>query len=290
VHAATGIADAPVLLDGHQSLPTAADPVALAAVAELDVVQGSLAGMHANGLAVSRREALAQGWQIGTTLPVSFADGATSEVVVEAIFAERFAFGDLIMNRALWDAHRGAGGDVAVLIDLEPGIGIGAGKRAVEAVTTAHSAPKPMDGKEFVASQSAQIDQMLGVVYGMLALALLIAVLGIANTLSLSMHERTRELGLLRAVGQSRRQVRATVRGESVILAVFGALGGLGLGTFLGWGLMRAIAAQEEMGRYELPTSTLAIVVVSAVAVGVLAARRPAKRAAKLDILHALAT
>jgi putative ABC transport system permease protein len=78
------------------------------------------------------------------------------------------------------------------------------------------------------------------------------------------------------------------VRGESIVLALFGAAGGLSLGTFLGWGLMRAIAAQEEMGRYELPATTLAIVTGSAVVVGVAAARRPAKRAAKLDILSAI--
>ena len=83
---------------------------------------------------------------------------------------------------------------------------------------------------------------MLFVVYGLLGVAVLIALMGIANTLSLSIHERTRELGLLRAVGQTRPQLRSTVRWESVIVAVFGTIGGLGLGTFLGWGLMRAIA------------------------------------------------
>ncbi len=289
VGAATGLANAPVLFDGDESSIIAMDPVALEAVADLGVLQGSLSTMHVNGLAVSQREMLDQGWQVGTRLPMEFADGTIDEVVIEVVFAERFAFGDLIMNRALWNEHRGRSGDQAILIDLAPGVSVEAGRRAVEAVTAARGAPAPLDGDEFVESASAEIDQMLGVVYGMLGLALLIAVLGIANTLSLSMHERTRELGLLRAVGQTRRQLRATVRGESVILAVFGAAGGLGLGTFLGWGLMRAIAAQEEMGRYELPATTLAIVVASAVAVGILAARRPAKRASELDILPAIA-
>ena len=79
--------------------------------------------------------------------------------------------------------------------------------------------------------------------------------MGIANTLSLSIHERTRELGLLRAVGQRRRQLRSSVRWESVIVAVFGTLGGIGLGTFLGWGLVRALAAQEGFGRFDAPSA-----------------------------------
>src|SRR5690606_18776072 len=122
--------------------------------------------------------------------------------------------------------------------------------------------------------------------YGLLGLAILIAVLGIANTLSLSLHERTRELGLLRAVGQTRRQLRRTVRWESVIIAVFGTVGGVGLGTFLGWGVMEAMAASEGYGEFVAPVTTLGVIMVAAVLAGVFAAWRPARRAAKLDVLE----
>ena len=98
---------------------------------------------------------------------------------------------------------------------------------------------------------------MLGLVYGLLGLAILIALLGIANTLSLSLYERTRELGLLRAVGQTRRQLRRTVRWESVIIAVFGTVGGIAVGTFLAWGLMQAIEASEGIGSFVVPIATL---------------------------------
>ena len=94
---------------------------------------------------------------------------------------------------------------------------------------------------------------MLYVIYGLLGIAVLIAVMGIGNTLALSIHERTRELGLLRAVGQSAAQLRSSLRWESVIVAVFGTVGGLGLGTFLGWGLMRAMNAQEGFGVVRRP-------------------------------------
>src|SRR5690554_421018 len=127
--------------------------------------------------------------------------------------------------------------------------------------------------------------QML--VYGLLWLAVVIALVGTANTLSLSVFERTRELGLLRAVGQDRRGVRATVRAESVIVAVFGAAGGLVLGSLLCWGLIRAAAAQEGFGMFRLPVSTALVVLVVAVAAGGVVAWRPARRAANLDVLEA---
>jgi putative ABC transport system permease protein len=132
----------------------------------------------------------------------------------------------------------------------------------------------------------------LGIVYVLLALAIFIAVMGIANTLSLSIHERTRELGLLRAVGQDRRGVRSMVRWESVIVAAFGTVGGVLLGTFLGWGLMRGVASGDSamLARFALPLKPLVVVLVVGALAGVIAAVRPARRAARLDVLAALAT
>ncbi|HZI45656.1 MAG TPA: FtsX-like permease family protein, partial [Ilumatobacter sp.] len=104
------------------------------------------------------------------------------------------------------------------------------------------------------------------------------------------LYERTRELGLLRAVGQTRRQLRRTVRWESVIIAVFGTIGGVAVGTFLAWGLMRAIEASEGIGSFVVPVTTLVVVLGAAIVAGVVAAIRPARRAAKLDVLEAIAT
>ena len=147
-----------------------------------------------------------------------------------------------------------------------------------------------MDRQEYVDSATGDLDTMLNLVYGLLALAILIALLGIANTLSLSLYERTRELGLLRAVGQTRRQLRRTVRWESVIIAVFGTIGGVAVGTFLAWGLMQALKASEGIGSFVVPGGTLAVVLGAAIVAGLVAAWRPARRAAKLDVLEAIAT
>ena len=139
-------------------------------------------------------------------------------------------------------------------------------------------------------SAAGQIDQLLNIVYVLLILAIIIALMGIANTLSLSIHERTRELGLLRAVGQTRSQARSMVRWESVIIAIFGTVGGLVLGIVLGWALVKAVGVEQEVARFALPIDQLVVVGLIGALVGVLAGLRPAYRAARLNVLEAVST
>jgi putative ABC transport system permease protein len=129
---------------------------------------------------------------------------------------------------------------------------------------------------------------MLGLVYVMLALAIIIALMGIANTLSLSISERIRELGLLRAVGQTRNQTRSMVRWEAVVLALLGCVGGVALGLFLGWALVEAVSAGGAV-QYAAPLGRLVPILVVGAAAGLLAAIRPARRAARLPVLDAIA-
>jgi putative ABC transport system permease protein len=144
------------------------------------------------------------------------------------------------------------------------------------------------DQAEYRAQQEGFIDQLLGLITALLGLAIIIAFVGIVNTLGLSIYERTRELGLLRAVGMSRRQVRAMIRAESVIIAILGAVLGIAVGVFFGWALQRALAG-EGVTQLRIPIGQLAGYVVAAGAAGVLAAVLPARRAANLDVLEAIA-
>jgi putative ABC transport system permease protein len=145
------------------------------------------------------------------------------------------------------------------------------------------------DPQEFVDEQLELINQFLGIIYALLGLAIVIAVLGIINTLALSVIERTREIGLLRAVGLSRRQLRRMVRLESVAIALLGAILGIVMGLAFGIALQRAIA-DEGLDVLSIPWLTLIIFVVLAAIVGVLAAVLPARRAAKLNVLDAITT
>ena len=144
-----------------------------------------------------------------------------------------------------------------------------------------------MDRSQYKKAQVAQIDQLLNLVYGLLALALLIALVGIANTLALSIYERTRELGLLRAVGMTRGQVRTTVRSEAVIIALLGASEGLVVGALLGWAIVAAMRA-SGVTVLSIPAVQMLLIAVISAAAGVLAAVGPGRRAARLDVLAAI--
>jgi putative ABC transport system permease protein len=128
----------------------------------------------------------------------------------------------------------------------------------------------------------------VNLVYGLLALAVVIAIFGITNTLSLSVYERTRELGLLRAVGAFQSQVRSAVRWESIVTALLGTAQGIVIGVLLGYAVIVSLRSEGTL-RFTLPITTLLAVVVLAIGAGVVAAIRPARRAAKLNILRALA-
>jgi putative ABC transport system permease protein len=139
---------------------------------------------------------------------------------------------------------------------------------------------------QFEQAETNTVNQLLGLIYALLALAVLIALIGIVNTLMLSVFERTREIGLLRAVGMGRRQVRTMVRSESVILAVFGAIIGIVIGTGLGIALVSSLSITNTV----VPFADLVLFLVLSALLGLVAASWPARRAAKLDVLAAIAS
>jgi putative ABC transport system permease protein len=141
---------------------------------------------------------------------------------------------------------------------------------------------------DFKEEQNKQVDQLVGLVLALLALSVIVAILGVINTMALSVHERTRELGMLRAVGMSRRQVRRMVRAESVITALIGAVLGTVLGIAFAALLSRPLA--DEGFVFELPIATLIGVAILAALAGVLAAIPPARRASRVDVLRAVTT
>ncbi len=289
VGTALAIGDSMVRVDGKDESLTIVDPADVEAVLDLDVSAGAFSDLGDDQLAVSEDEAADRGWSLGDTVELGFVDGAQQTVTVGALYATKDLMGSMILPEAAWLPHASQQMIVAALIDLRPGVDAAAGATAVNRVTDRFNAPDVMDRDEYVASIAGEIDQLLGLVYALLALSIVIALMGIGNTLSLSIHERVRELGLLRAVGQTRAQMRSMVRWESVIVALYGTLAGVALGTFLGWGVVRALSAQEGLGTLAVPTTQIAVVVLIGALAGVLAGLRPARRAARLDILEALA-
>jgi putative ABC transport system permease protein len=289
VEVAAGLGYGAATLEGRNDDIGFADPKALAQVADFDVVQGDLATVDDQDVAMSESYADDHGYALGDAVEVGFADGATETLTLAATYGEGVMAGDVLVPQATWTAHNPQASFFLVMVGLSDDVSVADGRRAVEALTAGRGGPDVMDRDEFVESRAAEVDVLLTIVYALLAVAILIALMGIANTLSLSVHERTRELGLLRAVGQTRSQLRAMVRWESVIVSTFGSIGGMGLGLFLAWGLVRALNAAEGFGTFVVPVGSLAVVLLVGATVGVLAGLRPAWRASRLDVLAAVA-
>ncbi|WP_433894014.1 ABC transporter permease [Streptomyces sp. CA-111067] len=268
---------------------TVADPAALSRLLDLGTVRGSLAGLGTHGIAVAKDEADKRGLTTGSPVTLTFTDGRRLPFTVGAVYDQAGLAGNYVITRAAWNPHRVQDKDTLVAVDFKDGVGTAAGKAAVTRAAAAFGNPDVQTKSEYATSSAAGIDTFLTLIYALLALAVVIALLGIANTLTLAVHERTRELGLLRAVGQTRAQLRAMVRWESVMVAAFGTAGGLVLGSFLGWALVRA-TDDTGTGAFALPPGSLAVVLLVGIAAGVLAGWRPARRAARLDVLRAIAT
>ena len=289
VRTATGFGIAHAAIAGREEVVTAADVRALGRVIDLGVAQGSLADVDAGGVAVSSKYAAERGFSLGDEVPVTFGDGVSANLRVGAIYDANASFGDAVVPEATWLANTQQPALTGVFVTLADGVSVEQGRAAVEEVSGPELAPKVQDKAEYLAGVSSQVDTLLAIVYVFLALAILIAFMGIANTLSLSLRERTRELGLLRAVGLTRSQLRSTVRWESVIIAGFGALGGIAVGVLVGWGLTRSFSGDLPLDVFSAPAGRLLLIAAAGAVAGILAAVRPARRAAKMPVLSALA-
>jgi putative ABC transport system permease protein len=292
VDVATGMTSAPIRVDGDDNWASAVDGPALGQIMDLRETDGSITDLSAGTVALSEAFAEDNGWTAGDTVPVSYSDGATQDLRVVAVYEADDLFDEVLISQDDWAPHALQAEDFAVFVDLADGVPLAQGKAAVQSVADGYAAPDVQDREEYVETVAAEVDQMLAIIYVLLGLAILIAVMGISNTLALSVHERTRELGLLRAVGQSRRQLRSMVRGESTVVALFGTVGGLVLGGFFGWAMISAMAESELGGEtpFAVPAGQMVMLLVAGAVVGILAAVRPARRAARLDVLDAIAT
>ncbi len=267
----------------------AVDPRNLGLAVAVPTVKGSLLGLRNGTVAITETAAERHHYRIGDTVPMHF-QGGLQRLKVVAILggSSPLPYQYLVTLRAL---EKGgiAPLDTLLFVNKDPSADATEVRRGVKAVVKDLPTVTVQDPAEFAQSQKDQIDFFLNFIYGLLGLAIVIALLGIVNTLALSVIERTREVGLLRAVGVSRRQLRRMVRLEAVVVAVLGAVLGIGTGLVFGVALQRAIADQG-VDVLAVPWGQLALFVVFAAVAGVLAAVFPARRAARLNVLDAIGT
>ncbi|MGF1597592.1 MAG: ABC transporter permease [Acidimicrobiales bacterium] len=277
-------------IDGEILDVAGTDLTAASTLIDFDVVDGAAVDASvADPVLVSVDWADEAGLAVGDTVPAEFASGATRGLTVVGIYAEETIMGEpFVLDRSTWDAVGAAEGDQWVALDLADGVSAERGDEALAVVEADYPQIPIATATAYVERMEGYVDQALTALNVMVALAVVIALIGIANTLALSVHERTRELGLLRAVGMQRRQLRRMVRFEAALVALFGAALGVAVGLLFGWGAVAALPA-EVTSTLAVPIGRIALLVAVAAAAGLVAAWAPARRAGRLDVLEAIA-
>jgi putative ABC transport system permease protein len=260
-------------------------------VIKVDMKSGSLDALKSNELLVSKSKADSNHWRVGDSVAVEYPTGGKTQLRVGGVFDDNDLLGnggaDYLVSLPTYEQNYNTQLDAIVYVLSQPDQRVATANALVDSLKT-YPQVKIQSQADYKDSISKQIDQFVGLIFGLLALALLIAVLGIVNTLALSVYERTREIGLLRAIGMSRRQLRRMVRLESVIIAVFGAVLGLALGALFGWAVVSTSGGQ--LNRVVFPVAQFIGYVIGAGVIGVLAALFPAWRASRRPVLAAIAT
>jgi putative ABC transport system permease protein len=265
------------------------DPATAESMMNLPSSSGSTADLDGDSILVSEGAATKHGWEVGDTVTSAFAASGSHSLSIAGIYEKGWIQEDYILSIAAQNTLAGPQLVSMVLVGLAPGAEQATVQADLAAALADHPDALVRDQQGFEKMASGFLDTMLTFVTVMLLLAVLIALLGIVNTLALSVYERTRELGLLRAVGMTRTQVRSMVRWESVVISLIGALAGAALGISIGLAASQALQFWG-VNSLSVPIMQVTLYVALAAVAGVLAAIGPARTAAKVDVLKAVVT
>ena len=263
------------------------EPDRAANLFDLPFTAGGWADLDASTILMSTDKAERDGLAMGDTVVVQLQDRSNRDLRLAGLFDSE-DFGNLIVARDLFAGQDTDLFDVQVLVQSAGGITPDEAEAAIRAVTDRYPTSKVQTRTEFIDDQTKQVDGFLNFIYALLGMSIFIAILGIVITLLLAVYERRRELGLVRAIGMTRPQVRGSIRWEAFITALFGAIIGTVLGVTLGWVVVKAFS--DDLREFSVSILSIVIFVVASVVVSVIAAWVPARKAAKADILQAIAT
>lgn len=278
---------------GQDQFMVGIDPKSIFEVFDFGRIRGNEQDLAAGTIMTSTATAEKRGWKLGEEIPVYFAKTGQQKLKLVATFSTESPMGDFFVPLSTFNENSLGifSVDFLIYVKADSGASVPALRHQLDKLVKDMPAISVQNVAEYVKAQTAPFDTFLAIVYGLLLLAVIIALIGIANTLSLSVLERTRELGLLRAVGMSRRQLRLAIIGESLIISIFGVAMGLLLGIVFSGALSTVIASDNPaIFAYTLPVGSLVAIVVIAMVAGVLAALVPAWRASRLDVLKAISS
>ncbi|MGW3011724.1 ABC transporter permease [Streptomyces sp. NPDC001219] len=266
---------------------TGVDGRSFGTLTQLPFTDGSLGSLRGDQIVVDQDTAEYNGWRAGSSVPVTFLDGKKTTLTVAGVYQGNDMFRGIILDNATLAPHQKSATDKQVLVKMDGGA-TDAHKDALAKALGNSPAITVADKQDISAGIAKMFNLMLNMLYGLLAMAVIVAVLGVVNTLAMSVFERSQEIGMLRAIGLDRRGIKRMVRLESLVISLFGGVLGVSLGVFFGWAAGELLAKVLPSYELVLPWGRLALFLTLAAAVGVLAALWPAHRAARMNMLAAI--
>ena len=289
VGSASGISISLGLVDGKGRQLTVVDPASVGDVFDLKFTSGSINDLTAEGIVVSEKRAEKDALTLGSPVEIKLIDGQTRNLKVQGIYAEDVLAGAYTVSRDLFATTTADIPLLVVFASLAPGADKAAVTAALESAVKANGLGKLQTRDAYIADRGEQLNQLVGLVYGLLGLSVVIAFFGIVLALALSVLERKKELALARAVGMTKRQVSESVGWESVITSLLGTVVGVIVGLLLGYALVASLRDQG-FNTFTIPVAAIIVMLVLSVIVGILASIYPSIRANKVDIVEALAS
>ena len=273
-------------IGGETEYLTGVDGSAIGKLTDLKVDDGSFT-VGGSRIVVDKDRAERHGWRVGSRFTAHFEDGAARGLTVAGIYEGNDMLNGIMLDNKVLTPHLTDPADMQVMVRTEGGASDGA-KDGLEKALGSNPAIRVQDKKDISNDIAKMFTLMLNMVYGLLGMAVIVAVLGVINTLAMSVFERSQEIGMLRAIGLDRRSVKRMVRLESLVISLFGGVLGIGLGVFFGWAAGELLGTKMPTYELVLPWGRMALFLLLAGVVGVLAALWPARRAARLNMLAAI--
>ncbi|MFC8364493.1 ABC transporter permease [Streptomyces griseorubiginosus] len=273
-------------IDGETEYLTGVNGSAIGKLTDLTVDDGSFK-VGGTQVVVDKDRAKSFGWRAGSTFTVHYEDGKAQRLTVAGVYEGNELISGIMLDTATLSPHLSDASDMQVMLKTSDGTS-DATKDRLEKALGSNPAIKVQDKKDLSDSIAQMFTLMLNMLYGLLAMAVLVAVLGVINTLAMSVFERSQEIGMLRAIGLDRKGIKRMVRLESLVISLFGGVLGIGLGVFFGWAAGELLGAKMATYELVLPWARMAVFLLLAATVGILAALWPARRAARMNMLSAI--
>lgn len=286
VTATSPLRNAPSRIDGETEYLTGVNGAVIGTLTDLKVDDGSFS-VGGTRVVVDKNTAEHHHWTAGSAFTVFYEDGKKQKLTVAGVYEGNEMIRGIMLDNATLAPHQSDPTDMQVMVKTSDGASAAAKDRLVQALGS-NPAIRIEDKKDISNEIAQAFTLMLNMLYGLLAMAVIVAVLGVVNTLAMSVFERSQEIGMLRAIGLDRKGVKRMVRLESLVISLFGGVLGIGLGVFFGWAAGQLLGARMATYELVLPWARMAVFLLLAAAVGVLAALWPARRASRLNMLQAI--